>query len=405
MANLLDNPNDVGMLSLGLRLLSTPGKFGQALGTSGLGAMGDMQQAKQAQALAQQQAMQQEMQRMQLENIKRQQAQAAADQARKAKDDSILQETFTQMPGPMPDGSAGVDPRFHLPTMISKGLSMDSVPEALKLQSVLNPARKLTAYKPGDQVRDEAGNVVFSVPDKAADDKEVARLKLIYGDGTPAYFSALSKLGDKMTTHAPAATAISYGSPVPIMLPDGSTGYAQPGNRPGAPPQMMNDPTTGKPLMKPADKPPVEFNKSVTGLKELSNGLDAYAQTLKKQGGIGPMATGEKRAALQGSYTSLQMGLKNAFELGALAGPDLELLQGMLVDPTSVMALKYGDKGVEQQIAKAREYLKNRGRAVYEGHSRPVPPEYAATPAAGPFNDAGKEARYQAWKAQQGAKQ
>jgi hypothetical protein len=52
-----------------------------------LGAMGDMQQAKQAQALAQQQAMQQEMQRMQLENVKRQQMEqdkqrAAIDQFR-----------------------------------------------------------------------------------------------------------------------------------------------------------------------------------------------------------------------------------------------------------------------------------------------------------------------------------
>jgi hypothetical protein len=73
MQNLLDNPNDVGMLSLGFRLLSTPGKFGQALGTAGMGAMGDMQQAKQAQALAQQRMLQQEMQQMQLQQLKRQQ--------------------------------------------------------------------------------------------------------------------------------------------------------------------------------------------------------------------------------------------------------------------------------------------------------------------------------------------
>jgi hypothetical protein len=73
MQNLLDNPNEVGMLSLGLRLLSTPGKFGQALGTAGLGAMGDMQQAKQAQAMAKQRMLAEEMQRMQLDQIKRQQ--------------------------------------------------------------------------------------------------------------------------------------------------------------------------------------------------------------------------------------------------------------------------------------------------------------------------------------------
>jgi hypothetical protein len=93
------------------------------------------------------------------------------------------------------------------------------VPEALKLQSALNPPRKLTAYKPGEQVRDEAGNVVFSVPDKADDDKNVALLKLIHGDGTPAFFSALRKLGDKVTSHSPATNVnVNTGDRIPTQL-------------------------------------------------------------------------------------------------------------------------------------------------------------------------------------------
>ncbi len=43
-----DDPASQGLLSLGLRLMSTPGNFGTALGTAGLGAMGDLNQATQA---------------------------------------------------------------------------------------------------------------------------------------------------------------------------------------------------------------------------------------------------------------------------------------------------------------------------------------------------------------------
>ena len=43
---LTDDPRQQGLLSLGLRLMSTPGKFGQAFGQAGLGAMGDMKAAK-----------------------------------------------------------------------------------------------------------------------------------------------------------------------------------------------------------------------------------------------------------------------------------------------------------------------------------------------------------------------
>ena len=134
----------------------------------------------------------------------------------------------------------------------------------------------------------------------------------------------------------------------------------------------------GKPIG-PKDKNlPVDFTKSVGGLKELANGIESYKSALASNGGVNPLATGTNRAALKSSFTALQMGLKNAFELGALAGPDLSLLQGMLVDPTSPQALIIGDKGVAEQLDKAKEYIRNRGRAVYEAHGKSVPQEYAA---------------------------
>lgn len=47
LLDITDDPNTLGLLSLGLRLMSTPGKFGTALGQAGMGALGDLQQARQ----------------------------------------------------------------------------------------------------------------------------------------------------------------------------------------------------------------------------------------------------------------------------------------------------------------------------------------------------------------------
>jgi len=69
-----DDPNTAGLLSMGLRLMSTPGRFGQAFGQSGLGAMDDVQKLKmqlQERKNAQQRA---EFMQMQMDQQKRQQA-------------------------------------------------------------------------------------------------------------------------------------------------------------------------------------------------------------------------------------------------------------------------------------------------------------------------------------------
>lgn len=80
---------NMGLLSLGLRLMSTPGKFGQALGQAGLGSMGDYQQALQA-------AQAQKMQKLQV-----QQHQMALQQAQQQQADKEMERNWRQnLPSP-----------------------------------------------------------------------------------------------------------------------------------------------------------------------------------------------------------------------------------------------------------------------------------------------------------------
>jgi len=129
----------------------------------------------------------------------------------------------------------------------------------------------------------------------------------------------------------------------------------------------------GKPLGLKDKNPPQEFSKAMTGVNELSRALDTYETALKEANGAGPLSVGDRRAKLQAAYTSLKMGLKNAFELGALTGPDVGVLEGMLVDPTSPKTVILGDKGIAEQIAQTRNYLANRESALETTYGRQNP--------------------------------
>lgn len=194
----------------------------------------------------------------------------------------------------------------------------------------------------------------------------------------------LSKLGDKTQTPDSVASNKLGWANFGLSRERLNFDQTQPKNQYDADRGVMVDTRTGTatPVMqggqpmgaKPKDTP-VEFKKSTAGLNELENGLKSYEEVLKKHG-TGVTATKEARAELRGAFTAVQMGLKNAMELGALAGPDLDLLNGMLLDPTSPKSVFLGAKGLQQQIDTARDYLGNRGRAVYEAHGQTVPEKY-----------------------------
>ena len=108
LLDLADDPASQGLLSLGLRLMSTPGNFGYALGTSGLGAMGDLNSATQAKQrrdlLAQEEksrAVQMLMQQQQMQQLLEQQArQKAVEEAYRGAMRSPDQQAMAQNGGP-----------------------------------------------------------------------------------------------------------------------------------------------------------------------------------------------------------------------------------------------------------------------------------------------------------------
>lgn len=254
---------------------------------------------------------------------------------------------------------------------VSRELMGISTPEQWQAWQQQTNARLMTAAQ-----RIEAEDKARTAARQATNDAATNANRDLVPDGQGGWRVNEPLVGAKARI-AQAGASVTMGTPLAVKLPNGADAFVQPANRPGAAPTILTLPgANGGAVSPPPKQPPVEFTKSVAGLNELRNGLDAYEKVLKEQKGPNVIAMGANRAALQGAYTSLQMGLKNAFELGALAGPDLTLLEGMLADPTSFKAQGLGSKGLAEQIAQAREYLKNRGTAVYQAHGQAIPQEF-----------------------------
>jgi hypothetical protein len=215
LLDLTDDPQTLGLLSLGLRLMSTPGRFGTALGQSGLGAIGDMQQARTAQEQRKSRAMQEQLMMQQLEAAKRQQAEQEAAKAKQAQDAALMRRLLNQPvesqfggvgPG-VPMRNTGVDPS----TFLAQGGSMEALPQALMLNQALRPAApKLTVSKPGDIARTETGEVAWQNPTPAEKPDMTPLAKLIaerdaLPPGHPARPIYDARIA-KETTHQPATS-------------------------------------------------------------------------------------------------------------------------------------------------------------------------------------------------------
>ena len=168
MAGLLDtidDPQSLGLLSLGLRLMSTPGKFGQALGTAGQGALGDVMASREAAQKRAQMDLQAKIAAVQLQQAqaaqqKQAQLDALAKQYARTPEQMAMQANggptnaaAAALPTTKPgfdfagyaQGLAGIDPMQSL--SVQQALQKDDTPVKLAPGEQLFSG-KATGYKP-----------------------------------------------------------------------------------------------------------------------------------------------------------------------------------------------------------------------------------------------------------------
>jgi hypothetical protein len=366
--NLLDDPNNLGMLSLGLRLMSTPGKFGPALGQAGLGAIGDIQQAKAAQQAQQAKALQQRMLEMQMQQImtqqqQRQQAEAAQAQAQQQRGgylDSLNQNAGPARPfNPAEALQAGLSPQEiglvapKQPDPVDWNKMVVTGPDG---QPMLNPL-----YIQGKKATQQPGTVV-----------NVGGGQKDANWGTPPkdYVWARDAAGNVMTERDPKSGAFR-----PIAAPVGGGGQADQQNSAIA---TMED--TLRVLDKAISHPGRSVATGLSGAIDPRNILPGSEATnfriLADQIG--------GKAFLQ-AFESLKGGGQITEAEGKKATDAIARLNRAQSDSEYLQALQ------DFRDVVAGAYSRASG-GVYSG----------GQPAQSGFSDADKERRYQEWKRQQG---
>lgn len=105
-----------------------------------------------------------------------------------------------------------------------------------------------------------------------------------------------------------------------------------------------------------APKISAEVQRQIGGVVSFDKDLNALEEALKDFDPRNPLDQGNttKRARIQSLGKQAQLSAKEAAALGALSGPDMALLEGILNDPTSIKGAVSGSKGIAAQISEAR---------------------------------------------------
>jgi hypothetical protein len=128
---------------------------------------------------------------------------------------------------------------------------------------------------------------------------------------------------------------------------------------------------------KSAIKPlPEGLNKQVTGSINLSDAITDYQSKIKGFG-VKDFANPDKRAEMGNAYNNMMLQAKEAYNLGVLNGPDYEILQKVVRDPTNPSSLLFTNKALDRQAENLRTTAKNIVNTAYISQGRDVPADIA----------------------------
>jgi hypothetical protein len=129
---------------------------------------------------------------------------------------------------------------------------------------------------------------------------------------------------------------------------------------------------------KTATKPlPEGLNKQVTGAVNLTDAIADY-QTKIKGFGFKDFANPDKRAEMGNLYNNMMLQAKEAYNLGVLNGPDYDILQRVVKDPTNVSSLAFSNTALSKQADSLRKTSSDIVKNAYLSQGREVPVDISA---------------------------
>jgi len=124
---------------------------------------------------------------------------------------------------------------------------------------------------------------------------------------------------------------------------------------------------------------PAAFSAKEQKLKDFEGYLKDYKDELAKnltvfptkiplipsQGIEIPLPVGSDTARMQAKYNALLMGVKDAYQLGALAGPDMGIVEAQITNPASISGMMHSKEAFGEQV-KVLEGILSRAKTNLE---------------------------------------
>lgn len=122
---------------------------------------------------------------------------------------------------------------------------------------------------------------------------------------------------------------------------------------------------------------PEGLNKQVTGAVNLTDAISDYQNKIANFG-IKDFANPNKRAEMGNAYNNMMLQAKEAYNLGVLNGPDYQILQKVVKDPTNLSSLAYTNDALSSQADSLRNTAKTIVTNAYMSQGREVPSDIAS---------------------------
>jgi hypothetical protein len=171
--------------------------------------------------------------------------------------------------------------------------------------------------------------------------------------------------------------------PAGAPAPAGAPSAVAPTAGAGAP---QAAPTGLQPIIPLQPKAPEAFMKASRQLNDLRGAIEDYKIELKSgvwvvpknipipftDSGM-PLPSGEDTARVAGKYNSLLMGVKNLYELGALTGPDMSIIERQLTNPSSWTGLLTSKNAMNAQVKVLEDMLDRADKNLSSSYKQPMP--------------------------------
>lgn len=137
---------------------------------------------------------------------------------------------------------------------------------------------------------------------------------------------------------------------------------------------VLLDPKTMKPIASfGKEKPlPEAAVKQVTGAENLKSAIVNYKEKLKDFKTL-DMANPSARAEMGNAYNNMMLQAKEAYNLGVLNGPDYQILQSVVKDPTAASSVFVSKKTLDKQADELNKTADTIIANINKTHNRAVP--------------------------------